>query len=160
MSEHTVDEHAASVLVSSCEVHEREVRPERRLLRFDPAAFTWEGVGVAAYKPSVESALAWEGVTRQVLVGSAAEPVAFQLRYFEIRPGGFSSFERHRHAHAIVVLRGRGTARVGQQTFEVRPFDVVYIPPNVPHQFCNPDPQEQFGFLCPVDADRDPPRPG
>ena len=154
MSEHSVD-----VFVSSCEVEERETRPERRLLRFDPMAFTWEGVGVGAYKPSVESLLAWEGVTRHVLVGAAGEPVAYQLRYFEIRPGGFSSLERHQHAHAVVVLRGRGQVRVGEDLFEVRPYDVVYVPPDVPHQFRNPDPRELFGFLCPVDADRDAPRP-
>jgi len=108
-------ESAAQLFVSSCEVPELEVRPARRLLRFDPATFSWEGVPVQAYKPAVESVLAWEGVTRRVLVGASGEPTAFQLRYFEIQPGGFSSLERHDHAHAVLVLRGRGRVRVGDE---------------------------------------------
>lgn len=147
------------VPVSSCEVPETEVREPRTLLRFDPARFGWDGVGKQAYKPAVDAALAWEGVTRQTLIGAAREPVAFHLRYFEIAPGGFSSLERHHHAHTIVVLRGRGRVRVGEESIDVAPFDLVYVHPDVPHQFRNLDPAEPFGFLCPVDAERDPPRP-
>jgi len=84
--------------------------------------------------------------------------MAFQLRYFEIEPGGYSSLEKHRHVHTIVVLRGAGRAVVGREVFDVAPFDFVYVPPNVPHQFVNAG-AETFGFLCPVDADRDPPQP-
>ncbi len=152
-------EAATQFYASSCEVPEPEVRPARRLRRFDPATFSWEGVPVQAYKPAVESALAWEGVTRQTLVGSSSEPTAFHLRYFEIAPGGFSSLERHRHAHAVIAVRGRGRVRVGDETFDARPFDLIYVPPEEAHQFINADPHEPFGFLCPVDAQRDPPRP-
>jgi len=152
-------ERAAPLFVSSCEVPEQDLRPLRLLRRFDPASFSWEGVPVQAYKPAVESALAWAGVLRQTLVGASGEPTAFHLRYFEIQPGGFSSLERHDHAHTIVVLRGRGRVRVGAEALDVRLFDLVYVPPDVPHQFLNPDPNEPFGFLCPVDARRDPPRP-
>jgi quercetin dioxygenase-like cupin family protein len=145
--------------VSSCEVPEHEVRPLRRLRRFDPATFSWEGVPVQAYKPAVENALIWEGVARHTLVGASGEPAAFHLRYFEIQPGGFSSLERHQHVHAVLVLRGRGRVRVGEESFDVRPFDFVYVPGGVPHQFLNPDATEPFGFLCPVDAARDAPQP-
>lgn len=145
--------------VSSCEVPETEPRPARRLLRFDPATFTWEGVPAQAYKPARDASLTWEGVARHVLVGAAGEPAAFHLRYFEIAPGGFSSLERHTHTHAVIVLRGRGSVRVGTEVYEVRPFDLVYVPPDEPHQFVNIDPHAPFGFLCPVDAQRDPPRP-
>ncbi|HXF83485.1 MAG TPA: cupin domain-containing protein, partial [bacterium] len=81
----------------------------------------------------------------------------FQLRYFEIAPGGFSSLETHDHAHTIVVLRGCGRVVAGRSVFAVRPFDLVVIPPATPHQFINAG-GEPFGFLCPVDADRDRPR--
>lgn len=101
---------------------------------------------------------AWRDVVRHTLLGGAGEPVAFQLRYFEIGPGGYSSLEKHRHVHAAVVLRGRGRVVVGRDVFDVAPFDLVYVPPAVPHQFVNFGP-EPFGFLCPVDADRDPPQP-
>ncbi len=152
-------EHTAQIFVSSCEVPEPEARPARRLRRFDAATFSWEGVPPQVYKPAVESTLAWEGVTRHTLVGGAGEPTAYHLRYFEIQPGGFSSLERHTHAHAVIVLRGSGRVRVGDQSFDVRPFDLVYVAPEEPHQFLNADPVEPFGFLCPVDAQRDAPRP-
>jgi len=152
-------ESETQLLVSSCEVPEPQVRSVRPYLRFDPATFTWSGVPMQDYKPALDTALAWQGVTRHVLVGAAGEPTAFQLRYFEIAPGGFSSLERHQHAHAVVVLRGRGRVRVGEEVIDVRPFDLVYVSPEVAHQFQNADPAEPFGFLCPVDALRDAPRP-
>ena len=99
--------------------------------------------------------MGWRDVVRHTLAGG--ETLAFQLRYFEIAPGGFSSLEKHQHAHTIIVLRGKGTVIAGLEVFAVEPFDLVVIPPGAPHQFVNAGP-EPFGFLCPVDADRDPPR--
>ncbi len=164
MTEHRDDgrldgDGGAEATVSSCEMPDPERRAQRTLQRFDPSTFSWDGVGRLAYKPEVDAALAWEGVTRQTLIGAAGEPVAFHLRYFELAPGGFSSLERHHHAHTIVVIRGRGQVRVREELLEVRPFDTVYVPPDVPHQFLNPDGEGPFGFLCPVDAERDAPRP-
>src|SRR3970282_2664224 len=51
----TMTESAAQLFVSSCEVPEQEVRPARRLLRFDPATFSWEGRPLTGFKPAVES---------------------------------------------------------------------------------------------------------
>ncbi len=133
-------------------------RAERPLIaRFDPAKFRWAGIAPRPYKPPQGSAPAWKGVERFVLVGAAGEPTAFQLRYFEIAPRGFSSHERHRHAHAVLVIRGHGRLRLGNTVRRVGPMDFVYIPPNTPHQFRAG--AEPFGFLCPVDAVRDRPRP-
>jgi quercetin dioxygenase-like cupin family protein len=92
-----------------------------------------------------------------VLLGAAGEPAAFQLRYFEIAPGGFSSHERHRHTHAVLVVRGHGRVRIGGRSRAVGPMDFIYIPPGTPHQFRAG--REPFGFVCPVDAVRDRPRP-
>jgi len=91
-------------------------------------------------------------------VGGTGEPTAFHLRYFEIGTGGYSSLEKHRYVHAVVVLCGQGKVVVGREVFNVAPFDLVYVPPHQPHQFVNTG-AEPFGFLCPVDADRDTPQP-
>jgi quercetin dioxygenase-like cupin family protein len=128
-----------------------------RVARFDPARFRWRGVPARPYKGETAGSLRWKGVERFVLVGAAGEPTAFHLRYFEIAPGGFSSLERHRHAHAVLVVRGHGRVRLGDAERRVGPMDFVYIPPHVPHQFRAG--REPFGFLCPVDAVRDRPRP-
>lgn len=78
---------------------------DSRIHRFDPA-FRWDGVPVAEYK---QPASHWCGIARQVLIGERGEQTAFQMRYFEIAPGGFSSLESHAHEHAVLVLRGRVT---------------------------------------------------
>ncbi len=143
---------------SSCELPGAAPRDGRRFRRFDGAA--WDGVTPQVYKLGGSGApgAAWRDVVRHTLLGGAGEPVAFQLRYFEIGTGGYSSLEKHRHVHAAIVLRGSGRVVVGREVFDVAPFDLVYVPPAVPHQFVNSGP-EPFGFLCPVDAGRDPPQP-
>ncbi|HYT90957.1 MAG TPA: cupin domain-containing protein [Gemmataceae bacterium] len=124
-----------------------------RVLRFRPD-FRWDGVAVADYKDPAEH---WRGIARMCLVGESGESTRFQLRYFEIAPGGFSSFESHAHEHAVFVLRGRGEVQLGEVLERVGFGDVVYVAPHAPHQFRNPSTDEPFGFLCVVDAERDRP---
>jgi quercetin dioxygenase-like cupin family protein len=141
---------------SACEVP-FVVAARPGVARFDPRTFRWRGVPAAAYKEQRGGPLAWRGVERFVLLGGPRTGAAFELRYFEIAPGGYSSWERHAHAHAIVVVRGRGRVRMGRRLVRVRPFDFVFIPGGTPHQFLADG--APFGFLCPVDAVRDAPRP-
>jgi quercetin dioxygenase-like cupin family protein len=126
-----------------------------RILRFQPG-FTWQGVPVRAYKQQAEHHC---GVVRTTLVGAGGERTAFQVRYFEIAPGGYSSFEHHAHEHAVIVLRGRGQVRLGDTVHEVGFGDTIYVAPHEPHQFRNLSATEPFGFLCIVDAERDRPVP-
>jgi quercetin dioxygenase-like cupin family protein len=147
------------VEADSCEFPAAEsALGERRHLAFHPEGFTWDGVTPAVYKSNgdLPAGMGWRDVIRQTLIGGA-EGAQFQLRYFEIAPGGFSSLEKHAHVHAIIVLRGAGDVIVGTEVFRVQPFDVVYVPPSTPHQFVNAG-GDAFGFLCPVDADRDRPQ--
>ena len=124
------------------------------------AAAGWTGVQPARYKEEGEGPGCFLGATRHALLGAAAEgpgaALDFELRYFELAPGGYSSLERHEHPHAVVVLRGRGTVRLGETVEEVGPFDVVYVAPHDVHRFAA-DSAEAFGFLCIVDRDRDRP---
>lgn len=138
----------------------REAGPGPRVVPFDPQAFRWTGVPERAYKfePGTGAGLGWRDVTRHTLLRPEGEPAAFSVRYFEVAPGGYTSLERHRHVHAIVVLRGAARLVLGSRVYAVRPFDFVYVPPDTPHQFVN-DGGEPFGFLCVVDADRDRPQP-
>jgi quercetin dioxygenase-like cupin family protein len=124
-----------------------------RVLRFQ-ADYRWQGVPVTDYKAPGDH---WCGILRTVLVGDSGEGTGFQVRYFEIAPGGFSSLERHAHEHAVVVLRGRGQVQLGDQVHELGFGDTVYVAPNDVHQFRNPSAAEPFGFLCVVDAQRDRP---
>lgn len=121
-----------------------------RVIRF--GEFRWQGIERIPYK---EPGVDWSAVTRQLLVGPE-EDVPFHLRYFEIEPGGHTTYERHEHQHVVVALRGRGEVRLGDRWEPVNYGDVVYVAPNEPHQF-RADGDEPFGFFCIVTADRDRP---
>jgi ribulose-bisphosphate carboxylase large chain len=143
---------------SSCETGLPQTAETRqtgsRVLHWQPG-FRWEGVPVVPYKSLGDS---WCGVARTVLAGEQEEQTAFQVRYFEIAPGGYSSLEHHRHEHVVMVLRGRGEVRLGGEVHQLSFGDVVYVAPQEVHQFRNAC-EEPLGFLCIVDARRDTPVP-
>ena len=131
---------------------------ESRVIR--SAAAGWAGVEPARYKEEGEGPGCFLGATRHTLLGAARQGMEdaldFELRYFELAPGGYSSLERHEHPHAVVVLRGKGTVRLGGSVEPVGPFDVVYVAPREGHRF-SADRDEALGFLCIVDRERDRP---
>ena len=111
----------------------------------------WEGAEVKAYKDNPGN---WQFVTRQSLMpGSEA---ASEMRVFQVEVGGFSSFEKHCHEHAVVVITGKGEVRLGNELHPIEPFDAVHVPPMTPHQFRNTG-DEPLRFLCVVDRERDRP---
>jgi len=113
----------------------------------------WAGVEEMPYK--VEGTAPFRGITRQVLFQDRA--LAFELRYFEMQPGGYSTLERHEHAHAVMIQRGAGRVLVGDRVYDVREHDLVHIPALTWHQFRAPE-DAPFGFLCMVNASRDRPQ--
>lgn len=115
--------------------------------------FRWERVDLARYKQ--EGSAPFRDITRQVLFHEHDLPC--EWRYFEIAPGGYSTLERHRHAHAVMILRGRGRCLVGDQVHAVSAHDLVRVPPLAWHQF-RADADSPLGFLCLVDKDRDRPQ--
>ncbi len=127
------------------------------LRRFKPN-FRWEETELEPYKVASGTVGDFRGASRQVLIGKRGEQVAFHVRYFELEPQGFTSLERHRHAHVVIAVRGRGFVRVGDQEYDVSPMDLVYIGPDEPHQL-KASADESFGFFCIVNARRDKPRP-
>lgn len=106
-----------------------------------------------AYKQ--EPGVPYRDVTRQVLFGDPT--LASELRYFEVALAGYTTLERHEHAHAVVILRGHGRVLVGARVFEVREHDLVHVPALTWHQFRAAS-DAPLGFLCMVDAQRDRPQ--
>lgn len=125
-----------------------------RVIHFD--GFRWQGVRALRYKDDEEGER-WRDVTRQQLVGPK-EATPFHLRYFEVEPGGFTTLERHGHEHVVVVIRGEGRVRLGDEWDNLKFGDAVYVAPNEPHQF-RASGSEPFGFICVVSAKRDRPEP-
>lgn len=117
--------------------------------------FRWEGVSLLAYK---EAGSHFRDVTRQLLFDG--EGIGAELRYFEVSAGGWSTLERHEHVHAVMVIRGRGRALVGERIVELAAHDLVRVPPRTWHQFRAAE-DAPLGFLCLVACGRDrPERPG
>lgn len=124
--------------------------------RFEPDAsgdFRWHDVERLRYKE--EGTAPFRDITRQVLFAQPDQ--ACELRYFEIAPGGYSTLERHAHTHAVLILRGRGTVRIGAETHAIAERDLVTIDPLTWHQF-QADADEALGFLCLVSKERDRPQ--
>ena len=80
-----------------------------------------------------------------------------ELRYFEMDAGGYSTLERHEHAHAVMILRGHGNCLLGDAVRDVKQFDLVHIPAWTWHQF-RASAGETLGFLCMVNTTRDRPQ--
>ncbi len=104
--------------------------------------FDWQGV-----RPQPYASDDVRGASVRWLIGPAEEAPNFALRYFEIQPGGWSSLDQHAHDHGVMVLRGRGTVRLGEEEFAIRCGDIVYIPSQEVHQFKTTG-DEPLGFLC------------
>lgn len=99
----------------------------------------------------------WAKIVRKTLIGANGESAKFHLRYFEIASGGNSSFEKHKHEHVVICIKGKGKAVVGKKVHQIGYLDVLYISPDTPHQLKNPF-KSPFGFLCIVNAKRDKPK--
>ncbi len=115
-------------------------------------AFRWDGVAHQPYKQDGEAP--FKDISRQVLFHEDA--LACELRYFEMDKDGYSTLERHEHAHAVMILRGHGQCMVGEEIRDVKQFDLITIPGWTWHQF-RANAGEAFGFLCMVNATRDRP---
>jgi len=84
--------------------------------------------------------------------------MAGELRYFEVAPGGFSTLERHEHMHGVLILHGSGHCLVGDEVKSLETRDLVTVPPMTWHQF-RASKDEPLGFLCMVNAEREPQLP-
>jgi quercetin dioxygenase-like cupin family protein len=122
---------------------------------FRPAkeGFRWQAVVHQPYKQ--DGTAPFKDVSRQVLFHE--DSLACELRYFEVDAGGYSTLERHEHAHAVMILRGQGECMVGDAVRLVRQFDLVTIPSMSWHQF-RANQGEPLGFLCMVNTMRDRPQ--
>ena len=124
-----------------------------RIRQVQGDGFRWDGVELTAYKE--EGSAPFKAITRQVLF--QRPELRCELRYFEMQPGGHSTLERHEHAHAVMIFRGRGRCLVGDEVREVATPDLVFVPSMTWHQFRATE-GEPFGFLCMVNVERDRPQ--
>ena len=137
---------------SSCEINHVDNSVSTPFLQFND--FEWDGRSSAIYKDSTEQS--FRGVRRVELIGKNNEKSTFDLRYFEIEPGGYSSLEKHIHTHVIIIARGKGEVAIDNMRYAVAEHDIIYIKPLAIHQLIN-ESSNPFGFYCIVDRERDKP---
>jgi quercetin dioxygenase-like cupin family protein len=89
---------------------------------------------------------AGQSTTIQVLI-SAQEGPNFALRKFTMLPGGGMPLHTNTVEHEQYVLNGQAHITIGDQAFDVRQGDVVFIPEGVPHSYQNTG-DDAFAFLC------------
>ena len=129
-----------------------DAEPKLLVRPFD-ADFGWAGVDRLAYKE--EGSAPFHAITRQLLFADPA--LDCELRYFEVAPGGHSTLERHRHVHAVMILRGWGRCLLGAAVHAITAHDLITVPPLTWHQF-RAGSALPMGFLCMVNAERDKPQ--
>jgi quercetin dioxygenase-like cupin family protein len=84
----------------------------------------------------------------QVLIGPDQGP-HFAMRRFIMQPGGGMPRHTNEVEHEQYVLRGRARVGIGDQIFDVKRDDVVFIPAGTPHWY-EAAGDEPFEFLCVV----------
>lgn len=134
---------------SLCEIGKGRKLSKSKIIRF--IRNSWQEIKKIPYK---EFSKSWALIEKFPLVSS--DQIKFEVRYFEISPGGYSSLEYHNHAHVVICLKGKGKIRLGDEYRILKYLDIAFIAPNEVHQLSNPF-KEPFGFLCIVDAERDRP---
>jgi mannose-6-phosphate isomerase-like protein (cupin superfamily) len=115
--------------------------------------FRWNGVAHLPYKQ--DGSAPFKDVSRQVLFHESS--LGCGLRYFEMDAAGYSTLERHHHAHAVMIFRGHGECLLGEVIRAVKPHDLITIPAWTWHQF-RANAGEKLGFLCMVNVERDRPQ--
>ena len=96
----------------------------------------------------VEKVSAGSSTYRQVLIGPDEGP-NFAMRRFIMEPGGGIPAHTNTVEHEQYVLRGRARIGIGDNVYEVKAEDVLYIPAGVPHWYVVLG-DENFEFLCMV----------
>jgi len=139
---------------SACELPSVKAGGLKHHIAFN-ADYSWQGRPETAYKG--DESLPFKGVKRVELIGKTGERGAFDLRYFELEPGGYTSFERHHHTHTVIGVRGEGVVLRAGERHPLKVNDIAYIAPMEPHQLRNEN-TEPFGFYCLVDRERDRPQ--
>jgi quercetin dioxygenase-like cupin family protein len=94
-----------------------------------------------------QTVAAGTGTTMQVLIGTDCSP-HFAMRRFTMEPGGGMPLHTNQVEHEQYVLRGSARIGIGDETFQVKAGDVVYIPAGAPHYYEAAPGDEPFEFLC------------
>jgi quercetin dioxygenase-like cupin family protein len=75
------------------------------------------------------------GITLRTVIGEKDGAPNFDMRVISFEPDAISPNHSHPWEHENYVINGRGTLEVDGKTSDIKPGDVIYIPPNANHCF-------------------------
>jgi quercetin dioxygenase-like cupin family protein len=105
--------------------------------------WAWEGVPAQDYGP------ARPGVSVRRFISRQDSSNNLELRYFELRPGAHTNWEQHNYEHAVLILRGHGSVRLGEEFFPISFGDAVFVAADEVHEFVAAD-DDLLGLMCTV----------
>jgi quercetin dioxygenase-like cupin family protein len=94
-----------------------------------------------------------KGARMRMLIGPGDGANGFHMRHFEVEPGGCTPHHEHDYEHEILVLKGSGVARSEAGDRPFKQGDVIFVPANERHQFCNTS-DTACEFICLIPAPR------
>jgi quercetin dioxygenase-like cupin family protein len=78
-----------------------------------------------------------EGASIRWLISQPQGAPNFAMRLVEVQPGGHSPYHSHGFEHEVYVLDGTGELVSPYASWTLRPGTVVFVPPDVRHNFRN-----------------------
>ncbi|MBN2288594.1 MAG: cupin domain-containing protein [Candidatus Glassbacteria bacterium] len=88
------------------------------------------------------------------LISEADGAENYAMRMIELEPGGQSPSHTHGSEHEVFVWRGQGEVRLEGAAHPLAPGTVVFVPPDVHHQFVNTSDRERIEFICVIPIER------
>jgi quercetin dioxygenase-like cupin family protein len=95
----------------------------------------------------VEAQSVYEGVTMRVAIGPEDGAPIFNMRVFEVPPGGSTPHHSHWWEHEVFVLSGQGSVTTDGGDLSIGHGSVVYVPGGDMHQFHNTG-DDVLRFIC------------
>jgi len=92
-----------------------------------------------------------KGARIRMLIGPDDGATTFHMRHFEVEPGGCTPHHKHDFEHEVLILKGGGIAKSVDGDRPFKAGDVIFVPPNEEHQFCNTG-SENCEFICLIPA--------
>ena len=105
---------------------------------------------VVQYEKIESAPVAMEGAvgcSMRMLIGQDDGAGNFAMRQFTVEPGGNTPLHSHATEHEVFVLEGEGVVMQNEIEHPLTPGTVVFVPPNLKHQFRNPG-EKPLKFLC------------
>jgi quercetin dioxygenase-like cupin family protein len=88
-----------------------------------------------------------EHVTIKWLISKSDGAPRFQMRLFEVAPGGKTPYHRHDWEHEVYIVEGGGKIMLEGEEKPFAKGHFLFVPPAIDHSFVNTG-KESLAFLC------------